>query len=243
MRVLFIQHDHRNPPGLLADVFAARGYEATVFPVVPERCGQERSVGVRFPDPAGFDVVVPLGCDWSEGDPRVHTWLVPELMMLRGAHQAGIPVLGVCFGAQLLARALGGLVRPAPYPEIGWRRMAHWRGAGAREAGGWWFEWHHDQLIPPPGAVTLAHTGAGAQVFTLGPSWGVQFHPEADGRLVRAWLAGDGAAEARMAGVNPQALIAETERYADCSRSRADALAGRFLAGSSAGRAPLTYAG
>jgi GMP synthase-like glutamine amidotransferase len=245
-RALFIQHDHRNPAGLLAGLFAGRGYDVARFTVVPARCHAEPWIGVAFPDPAGYDAIVPLGSDWSASDARLYTWLIPELVFLREAHAAGVPILGICFGGQLLAQALGGVVRPAPRPEIGWYWLNHSRGLGAAIFDtGPWFQWHYDRFYPPPGSVALAHTAAGAQAFTVGSSWGVQFHPEADVPLVQAWLDDTGSDEAEALGVDPAELIRETSLRADGAAARAGVLVDRFLASRPVCpvRPPASYAG
>ena len=98
----------------MGERFAERGYDATEFVVVPEDRFHDPGVEVSFPDPAAFDVIVPLGAIWSAYDhDRIGSWLAPELDMLRTAHERGIPVLGICFGGQALAAALGGKVEAA----------------------------------------------------------------------------------------------------------------------------------
>jgi len=243
-RALIIQHDDDNPAGLLADCFARRGYSVILFPARRAYGERHGILAVEFPDPAGYDAIVPLGSDWSVLDPRVKSWLDPELEFLRAAHRAGIRVLGICFGAQALALALGGIVRPARRPEIGWYRLSHYAGLGhdlIRDQGPW-FCWHSDQFIPPHGARVLAHTAAGPHAFAAGRSWGVQFHPEADAKLIRSWLDGDGGGEAARLGLDPAELIPD-DRLAAAAARRADRLVESFLASRPAARAPVTYAG
>ena len=78
------------------------------------------SVTVSFPDPLSYDAIVPMGAAWSVYDrDRIGTWIEDELGFLRRAHGAGVPVLGICFGAQALAAALGGKVVRAEDPRWG----------------------------------------------------------------------------------------------------------------------------
>jgi GMP synthase-like glutamine amidotransferase len=108
----------------------------------------------------------------------------------------------VCFGAQVLAAALGGTVERAPRPELGWCRV---ESTTAAIAEGPWFQWHRDRFTLPAGALSLAHNELGVQAFRRGRSVGVQFHPEVDHRLLSSWLAGSRPAE----GEPPDPLFEE----------------------------------
>src|SRR4051812_35760953 len=97
---------------------------------------------------------------------RIGTRIDDELGFLTPAVTAGVPVLGICFGGQALAAALGGGVVPAAEPEIGWRTVRTARPDIIAE--GPWFEWHGDRWERPPGATPLAWTAACEQAFTYG---------------------------------------------------------------------------
>ena len=107
-------------PGWWENGSASVAYSIEFHQVVPEDRFHSPAVDTEFPDPADFDVVVALGAAWSAYDDTLHSWLLPELQLLRDAHRAQFPVLGVCFGGQLLAAAHGGSVALAAQPEIGW---------------------------------------------------------------------------------------------------------------------------
>jgi GMP synthase-like glutamine amidotransferase len=163
-----------------------------------------------------YDRVVTLGSQHAADDDAV-PWQAVEQGALRAAVEADVPVLGICFGGQALARALGGGVRRAARPEIGWASV------GARAAGfddGPWFEWHHDEILPPPGAEILAANESGVQAFRLGPHVGLQFHPEVDEAIVGAWLAIARADE----DVPPRLLEDTRQLLAGSVRERAFAL-------------------
>jgi len=66
------------------------------------------------------DHVVLFGSRWSVDDPQVAHWVEPEIDFIRAADRAGVPVLGLCFGGQILSVALGGTVGRTDHPEIGW---------------------------------------------------------------------------------------------------------------------------
>jgi GMP synthase-like glutamine amidotransferase len=163
-----------------------------------------------------YDRVVTLGSEYAADDDTV-AWQAVEQATLRAAVEADVPVLGICFGGQSLARALGGGVRRAALPEIGWVSIGSLDGA---IDDGPWFEWHHDEILPPPDASVLARNASGVQAFRLGPHVGLQFHPEVDVAIVDTWR---GIAPAD--DVVPPRLLEETqELLAGSVRERAFAL-------------------
>jgi GMP synthase-like glutamine amidotransferase len=171
-----------------------------------------------------FDRVVTLGSEASADDDTV-TWQAIEQATLRAAEEAEIPILGICFGGQSLACALGGGVRRAARPEI-----ACWVSIGARDGAlddGPWFEWHRDEILPPADAEILAANDSGVQAFRLGPHVGLQFHPEVDDAIVGAWV--DLARED--ASVPPRVHEETAELLAGSVRERAFALFDALLAG------------
>ena len=192
----------------------ARGYEVDTVALY---------AGRPVPAVDGYDLVVSLGSEASAYDDSV-PWQAGVQQALRSAGTAGTAVLGVCFGGQALARALGGEARPAARPELGWVSI------GALDGllpDGPWFSWHSDEMVPPPGAEVLARNASGVQAWRHGRSVGIQFHPEVSGELVDEWLA-SAAERVRGRGVDPDALSAETHRRSDQERSFAvfDALLG-----------------
>ncbi|TML99426.1 MAG: type 1 glutamine amidotransferase [Actinobacteria bacterium] len=202
--VLVLQHDHNAPAGLLGDWLAEHAEVVTV----------RLDRGERPPEPAGFDRVVTLGSEHAADDDGV-AWQADEQATLRAADAAGVPVLGVCFGAQALARALGGGVRRAARPELGWVSV------GTRVPGvipdGPWLAWHDDEVLAPPGAQLLAANASGVQAYRAGRHVGIQFHPEVTPAIVAGWKG------------SPE-LVAETERRAGEARERAFALFAALLA-------------
>jgi len=121
-----------------------------------------------------------LGSDRSVHDDPPE-WVAQEITWLRSVVDAGRPVLGLCFGGQALAAALGGEVRRAAQPEIGWVDVAG-------EVAGTWFAWHFDAFSPPPGARELGRNAAALQAFAVGPHVGLQFHPEVTPAIVDDWI-------------------------------------------------------
>jgi GMP synthase-like glutamine amidotransferase len=145
-------------------------------------------------------------------------WIAREVEFLRDAHAAGIPVLGICFGAQALAAALGGAVERADRPEIGWIDVE-----GEAPEAGRWFAWHEDVIALPPGSDVRATTPCAPQAFTAGRSTGIQFHPEVTPAIVEDWLR-TGRGDVDTHGVDAAAVLRETHERAAEVRGRAFAL-------------------
>jgi GMP synthase (glutamine-hydrolysing) len=144
----------------------------------------------------------PMNVDEVERFPA----LADEREWLAAAHERQMPVLGICLGAQLLARALGAEVRPGEGPEIGFGPVAvHDRGdplLGGLAPSTDVLHWHGDVFDLPEGATALASSAqTEQQAFRAGNAWGVLFHPEADLALVEAWLAVPATIEEACAGL------------------------------------------
>ena len=98
---------------LLGEAFTDCGFDVSTFTVVPAERVEAPAHDVTFPDPTGYDVIVPLGARWPVYDEALQrTWVGAETRLVRDAADAGVALLGVCFGGQLLAQAFGGSVAP-----------------------------------------------------------------------------------------------------------------------------------
>ena len=171
-----------------------------------------------------FSAIVPMGGNahaWQEEDCPV---LRHERLLLASAVEEGVTVLGICLGAQLLARALGAEVYTADSPEIGWLPIAPTPDTardpvfGHLIAPAGVYQWHHDVFDLPPGAQLLATSEHFEnQAFRAGEAWGVQFHPEVDPETFEVWIGNHpGAAAAN--GVDEDALRESVWREAEASR-------------------------
>lgn len=228
MRALFIQHDHVSPPGPIAERFSDRGYDIVEHVQVPEEQFHTPNVPYTVPELTDFDVVVPMGAPWSAyDDATIGAWLREEEAALRRADAAGVPVLGICFGGQLLAMTHGGSVAKSPAPEIGWVDVA--TDDDALVPGGPWFQWHYDRWKLPPDAVELARNAAASQAFVLRRNLGVQFHPELTSAMLSGWLDNGGIAALPRFGLDADDLLERTRATEADSRTRAHRLVDGFL--------------
>jgi GMP synthase-like glutamine amidotransferase len=216
VRALVVQYDADAPGGLLSAWLRERGAEEVVYRIDGDRPDL---------DPRAYDLIVPLGSAAAAYDDAV-PWLADQLTLVRRAAEADIPVLGICFGSQLLARALGGEAMPSKRPEIGWVSID--TGDPELIAEGPWMVWHEDTFTLPPAGRLVAHNAAGPQAWTVGRCLGVQFHPEVTNEIVGDWVR-DGLDALEREGVDPRRLLAETHEQDALNRERAWRLFDSFV--------------
>jgi GMP synthase-like glutamine amidotransferase len=219
MRVVVVRHHEEDSAGFIGAAFEARGAElsSVLFPKEGP-----------LPDLTGVAHIVVLGSTCSvydEGDAR--TWIDEELAWLRRADAAGVPVLGICFGAQMLAVLFGGTVEHAGRQEIGWVTVDS--ADPELIPPGPWLEFHHDRCQPPGQATVLARNDLGVQAYRLGRHLAVQFHPEVDGAQLGLWLDAGGRAQIEANGQDPDAMLAETFAEEPGAAARADRLVASAL--------------
>ncbi len=166
--------------------------------------------GDTLPKPSEVAGAVVMGGPMNVDEVERHSGLSAEREWLTKALELQMPILGICLGAQLLARALGAAVRSGGRPEIGFAPVkVHdpgdpLLGALAPETGA--LHWHGDVFDLPHGAQPLASSEQTAhQAFRHGNAWGVLFHPEADRELVDRWLAEPTMAEEAQAALGDDA--------------------------------------
>lgn len=228
MKVLFVQHDHVSPTGPVGERFRERGFETEEILVVPEDQFGEPNVTFSFPDLNDYDVIVPLGAPWGAWDDAcIGNWLTPEIEWIRAAVSSGKPVLGICFGGQLIARAMGGSVAPAPKGEIGWTSI--WSERPELVSNGPWFQFHYDRWQLPPGATEIARNPVASQVFLINNSLAVQFHPELNAAGLKGWLDWGGDKKVLEDGQDPIVMMRQTEAEEADARARTFALVDAFL--------------
>ncbi len=217
MKALVFENDPSCPLARLEGPMASRGIRAEI--AAP---ADLPSLG----DPSDYDLAIILGSDESAYDDSV-PWVAEELDYAQRAIRVGVPVLGICFGAQMLARALGADVRRAPEPEVAWKSMtraddADWLPAGP------WLTWHTDTFDWPPGATPLAWTEMAPQAFAHGDHLGLQFHPEVTADLIEQWLEVD-RRKLALKDLDHDALLDESRQRDGQAGEAATLLFGRYL--------------
>lgn len=204
VRVLAVTHGPSVGPGVFADAVCDAGHELVQW---------------SAPDggsPPVADAVIVFGGAMHPDEDVRHGWLRPELRWLKEQLERGTPLLGVCLGSQLLARAAGATVFRAEESEVGWFAVERTDAGAADPVAGSLperfeaFEWHHYTHDLPAGAVELARSRVCTQAFRIGNAWGVQFHPEVRAAQVETWLA-----EEADDVTDPQALLVATRERID----------------------------
>jgi GMP synthase-like glutamine amidotransferase len=229
LKALFIQHDHVSPTGPVAERLRYHGYETIEKQVVPvEKFKTPNDVTFEFPNLDDYDLIVPMGAPWGAWDDAcIGNWLQPELDWVREAVTSGKPVLGICFGGQLVARAMGGSVAKGPQCEIGWKTI--WSDRPEIVSNGPWFQFHYDRWVVPPGAVEIARNPIASQAFIINRTLALQFHPEIDAAALEGWLEWGGDKNVIEDGQDPDIMMAQTAAENDAAIARTYALIDGFI--------------
>ena len=223
--VLVVQHDLDSPLAALEPPLAALGVRTVTWhaPSQPQ------------PEAGSFDGLIVLGGivnpDGTDGDAPLDR----ERELIADAHARGVPVLGICLGAQLIAQALDGRAERMEAGEVGWVEIefdeaaesdALLAGAPRRLDVN---EWHNYACSPPAGSVVLARSPAGVQAFRVGSmTWGLQFHVEVTGPVLEEWCASEVAElELQRLGLPVGAILGSDEQRAQQMRLAAR-IADRF---------------
>lgn len=216
IRAIILQHEEPTPPGLVTEWLDAHGASVETLRI---------DLDDREIDVADYDLIVSLGSEFAAFDDS-KPFVPREAQLMRRAIDADVPVLGLCFGGQMLARVLGSEVSRSSESEIGWLPVRSRDPQLVPE--GPWFQWHFDVFTAPPGASVIAETDVCPQAFVAGRSLGLQFHPEVTPEIMDDWVRVY-RHELDADGVDPDALLEETHRRANESRRMSWQLLERYL--------------
>lgn len=200
-RTLILQHEEPTPPGHMTEWLAEQGAEVEVFRI------DEKEDEVS---PRDYDLIVSLGSEFAAFDDTI-PFVQREVKLYEQAIESGVPILGLCFGGQMLARVLGSRLFRAEQAEIGWLPIRT-RDTELVSTGPW-FQWHFDSFSAPPGADLIAETDLAPQAFVSGRNLGLQFHPEVTPEIMDEWVRAY-PHELEAEGVDPKGLLAETRQRA-----------------------------
>jgi GMP synthase (glutamine-hydrolysing) len=224
---LVLSHLAFEDTGTLGILLNRRGFEVTtVEPAV---------FTIQSIDPKAPDLLIVLGGPIGVYDDRLYPHLPVEISYIEKRLEAEKPVVGICLGAQLMARALGARVYPSGISEIGWSPL-HLTHAGsvtslsilgnARPM----FHWHGDTFDLPEGTPTLASTSSLPNQAFMVKEFGLalQFHPEIRRDSFERWLVGH-AFELSSKGIDIERLRQDTEAYGKDLEVRAESFFSRWL--------------
>jgi GMP synthase (glutamine-hydrolysing) len=189
MRVLSIVHEGTSTGGggLFEDLVEQRGDRLERWVTVNGGTGPDA--------PAGYDAIIVFGGAMHPDQDAEHPWLADETAFLRETLDREVPLLGVCLGSQLIARAVGAWIGPADASEVGWTSVeVNAAGQddpvlGVLPARVDAFQWHHYTFELPAEATLLAESAGARQAYRLGEqTWAIQFHAEVTRHMLEAWF-------------------------------------------------------
>jgi len=184
------------------------------------------------PDPLAYQALIVMGGPMSANDDL--PWIAAEIGCIRRAIDAGRPVLGVCLGAQMIARALGARVYRNPRKEIGWYPI-HWTDTGATDPLFRGlpnplpvFHWHGETFDLPAGAEWLAYSEACRhQAFRWSSHvYALQFHVEVTPEMIEDWIA----QPANCGDIGDLSAPPDPQAHAEAQKRAAETIFGRWAA-------------
>jgi GMP synthase-like glutamine amidotransferase len=214
MSALFIQHSELTPPALLTEWCATHRIDLHTHRIWEHG---------PLPSLDGHQLLITAGSAHTPNDVHVRD-VRDELHLIDQALDRELPVLGLCFGAQMLAVVAGGSVHRLETPELGWYEVDS---TDPGVPSGPWLQWHYSGFECPRDAQQLASSPAGCQVFRHGTGLAVQFHPESTLTEVQSWARKDAERLQRL-GIDGLGRLSDGRHHADAARLAAFTLFDSF---------------
>jgi len=229
MRFLVLQHLDIEPPALIADYLLKAGHTLETVRIDKEEA---------MPDTLkGYAGLIVMGGPMSANDDSL-PFIGREIHLLQQAIAQDFPVLGICLGAQLLAKAAGAEILPSPEYELGWYPLFPML-EGAADAlfsslpteGLDVFQWHGETFLLPQGAKLLASCPkVPNQAFRLGScQYGLQFHVEVDTPIIHKWIDAGESERSHLGGSGIQNILLEIPQYLPAMQSFCDTMCNNWL--------------
>jgi GMP synthase (glutamine-hydrolysing) len=230
--VVALRHVAFEDLGLLAPLLRSRGWDITLLDV-PSADLTDAGIVASIEQ---ADLLVVLGGPIGVGDAEAYPFLTPELRLIERRLTQDRPLLGICLGSQLMARALGSRVYPGGTKEIGWGQLQLTDAGTASclaplaDPDAMVLHWHGDTFDLPDGATRLASSPLYEnQAFAHGRNTlALQFHIEADPARLEEWYVGH-TSELGAAGISVKALRAATAQVASRVGVQAERIFDRWL--------------
>jgi GMP synthase (glutamine-hydrolysing) len=187
--ILAITHQENAGPGYFTSVVSSEGFQLEVASYAASRPPK-----LPLPD---YAAVAVFGGTPQVDEEHLYPWLIEEKRAITKGLESGVPLLGICLGAQLMAESAGGAVGPTDPVRFGWGEVTLNDVAAEDPLFGGLppiletVVWHKYEIALPSGAVALAVSSSVLQAFRMKdqPAWGIQFHPEQSPEQVAVWLA------------------------------------------------------
>ena len=195
MRALLVCNRSESDPGFVGERLAQHDFSFTRV---------SREYPGEWPTLDGIDLLLHLGSEWSVYSEGNEKEVAAEVDLVTTAMQRGVPIFGICYGAQLISHALGGTVTRAQTPEVGWHEVSST--AYPDLLAGTWLQWHYDVFTVPSSLRAVAVNDVGPQAMLGKRVFATQFHPEATQDIITRWSTGTGTTELSRLGIDAKHL-------------------------------------
>lgn len=214
--ILVLQQLDIEPPALIGDILTKHGHHLDIRHTQRDTLPESLET---------YCAMVVMGGPMSANDTH-EACIRQQLLLLQQAISIDFPVLGICLGAQLLAKAAGASIIPSPQRELGWYPLSRTADAANdvvfadMPEGQYVFQWHGESFTLPKGACLLAsNTDVPHQAFRLGNNqYGLQYHTEVDATLIQKWIDAGKSERQHLGDTGIARLIAENPLYLESAR-------------------------